>query len=245
MSQASLIIRNALKEYSSDESSFSLLVPELVLMPGSVCVVTGRSGCGKTTLLDVLGCISHFDGAEVHEMSVGGASYDLRQAASSVRVFLRRSAIAYVLQQGGLLNFLSVKDNLLLPMQLKRISNARRVLYELAERLAIADQLDKYPAALSIGQRQRVCIARALAVRPAFLLADEPTGALDPLVAKDVKELLLGMATEVGSTVIIVSHDTELFATDADTRLTYQLERTGNKTISVLVQSTVERRAAC
>lgn len=246
MVSAALNIRNALKRHTAGDSVFELLVPQFSLHAGEVCVVAGRSGCGKTTLMDVLGCISGFEYCGLFELCVGERVLNLANASDRMRAAVRREQIGYVLQQGGLLPFLSAGDNIMLPVQMQRKKVNREQLLRLARNLGIEDQLCKFPSALSIGQRQRICIARALITTPRLLLADEPTGALDPLSAQEVKKLLIRTAAQTGCSVIIVTHDTELFADVADTVLSFDVEKDEGVTRSVLRQnSAIERSIPC
>jgi putative ABC transport system ATP-binding protein len=118
---------------------------------------------------------------------------------------MRKRHIGYVMQTGGLLPYLSVHDNINLTRSVLDLQRDGTVEH-LAEMLGIADQLKKWPDALSTGERQRVAIARALAHRPAIVIADEPTASLDPYAAQNVMSLFLGLADEFNSTVILASH---------------------------------------
>lgn len=223
---ADICIRNAVKTHRAGRgAAFSLSVPELQLEAGCVCAVMGRSGCGKTTLLDVLGCISEFDYCEQFSFALGEKQWNLAGAGARQRALLRRGKIGYVLQQGGLLPFLTAWENIELPMRFAACPAAyRESARELAAILGIEDLLNRRPAALSIGQRQRVSIVRALAVQPGLLLADEPTGALDPISALEVKNQLLQAARWLNITTVIVTHDVELFRPVADEILGFRLE---------------------
>jgi putative ABC transport system ATP-binding protein len=118
---------------------------------------------------------------------------------------MRKRHIGYVMQTGGLLPYLSVHDNINLS---RSVLGLRRdgTVEHLAEMLGIANQLKKRPDALSTGERQRVAIGRALAHRPAIVVADEPTASLDPYTAQNVMSMFLGLVDEIGSTVILASH---------------------------------------
>lgn len=230
-----LRINRASKRFENTDSSFELFVPQLEVQRGRVYVVMGRSGCGKTTLLDALGMISPWTHCAEHRIT--DAHGNLRDALlmrNGQRAITRRSEIGYILQQGGLLPFLTAWENILLPLGLTGKMRWTGYARELVEHLGVEEQMQYRPAALSIGQRQRVCIARALALRPALILADEPTGALDPMTAADVREILLRVATEQGSAVVVVTHDVELFSERADVSLGFRLERRGNDTLSTL-----------
>jgi putative ABC transport system ATP-binding protein len=140
---------------------------------------------------------------------------------------IRKNAIGYVLQTGGLLPFLSVKENILLPCKLNCLSEQEAGVMELAEYLGIHDQLHKKPQYLSGGQRQRVAIARALAHRPPLVLADEPTAAVDKLTAVEILNKFKEFTIDMGMTVVLVTHDQGL-ATGATERIfSFQVEKRG------------------
>lgn len=228
-------LRNAVKRFESADNAFELFVPQLEIYRGYSYVVMGRSGCGKTTLLDAMGMVSSWTSCEEHcVIGVRGALENVLRMSSGRRAIIRRREIGYILQQGGLLPYLTAWENILFPLKLAGRPECQRRAYELAERLGVSEQLQLRPAALSIGQRQRVCIVRALALRPALILADEPTGALDPLSAGDVRRLLLQTAADQGSAVIVVTHDVQLFSPYADVCLGFEMDRRGRETRSVL-----------
>ncbi len=231
-------LRNATKRYRGSEDTFELYIPTMQLKRGGLYIVAGRSGCGKTTLLDAMGCMSSFD--EVTEYSLHnlqGEHIALAKASNLTLAETRRRHIGYVLQQGGLLPFLTAKQNILLPIELSLRSKSRKeaALDMIAQLGLTPKHLNYYPHALSIGQRQRVCIARALAHRPEFLLADEPTGALDPANAGVVRDLLLKYARYYGVTTLIVTHDVELFAGDADGIFGFDIDQQASTTRSTLI----------
>jgi putative ABC transport system ATP-binding protein len=153
------------------------------------------------------------DQAQQFEFSPGAKAVDIaalwRAAGQNPLAELRRRHLGYVLQTGGLLGFLDVRGNIALSRQLLGLKDDGSV-ERLAEQLEIADQLQKKPAALSVGQRQRVSCARALAHGPGLVLADEPTAALDPLNAERVLQLLLARAREYGVCCVIATHDEQL-----------------------------------
>jgi putative ABC transport system ATP-binding protein len=123
---------------------------------------------------------------------------------------VRARRIGYVLQTGGLLPFLDAAGNIGLSPRLLGVPADEALLARLVDTLGIGALLGKMPSALSIGERQRVAIARALAHRPALVLADEPTAALDPVQGRRVMELLVSLCAELGATAVVVSHDWEL-----------------------------------
>ncbi|MGY2398412.1 ABC transporter ATP-binding protein [Pseudomonas sp. SDO5271_S396] len=188
---------------------YSLVIPALQLGAGEQVAIVGASGCGKSTLLDLLALVLAPDQAgqfEFHQQDIGGLWRADRQSTLAA---LRSRHLGYVLQTGGLLGFLDVRGNIALPRQLLGLKDDGSVT-RLAEQLEISDQLAKQPAALSVGQRQRVSCARALAHAPQLVLADEPTASLDPLNAERVMQALLAQTRERRAACVIATHDEPL-----------------------------------
>jgi putative ABC transport system ATP-binding protein len=179
---------------------------DLTVHGGEALAVLGPSGSGKSTLLNV---IAGLDRPSSGSVSVAGRRVDTLGEAASARY--RRQWIGMVFQFFNLLDDLTVTDNVLLPAQLAGTSRpaARRRAADLLRQLGIARHAEAYPGRLSGGERQRVAVARALMNRPALLLADEPTGALDRASAAEVRRLLLELNRE-GQTIVLVTHDTAL-----------------------------------
>ncbi|MER6140985.1 ABC transporter ATP-binding protein [Streptomyces sparsogenes] len=186
----------------------------LEIRAGDAVAVMGPSGCGKSTLLNmVAGLDRPTSGAvEVH-------GQDLGKLNETGLALFRRRHIGMIFQFFNLIDDLPALDNVALAAQLTGTSarQARRRALELLDELGIADRKDTYPAALSGGERQRVAVARALMNRPALLLADEPTGALDSRSGEQVMDLLIDL-NQIGQTLLIVTHDPHL-ATRCASRL--------------------------
>jgi putative ABC transport system ATP-binding protein len=188
---------------------FDLAVPALSVDPGQALAVIGDSGSGKSTLLDIAALLRRPTAAERLEVCGIDAADLWRRDASAARTALRASRIGYVMQTGGLLPYLSVRENAMLPMRrLDRPAGAGFV--ELMARLGLASKLDRMPGQLSLGERQRVAIARALVHRPALVLADEPTASLDAENASGVFELLVAVVRDQGTAMLVASHDVAL-----------------------------------
>lgn len=188
---------------------YRLVIPALTLRVGEQLAIVGPSGCGKSTLLDLLALVLAPDQVgqfDFHQHDIAGL---WRGEQQSTLAALRSQHLGYVLQTGGLLGFLDVRDNIALSRQLLGLTDDGSVL-RLAEQLEISDQLAKKPAALSVGQRQRVSCARALAHAPQLVLADEPTAPLDPLNAERVMQALLAQAREHRAACVIATHDEPL-----------------------------------
>lgn len=222
-------LRNVVKTRSKGGASFTLRVPHLELRQGEFCSVVGPSGCGKSTLLDMLALVLAPTSAECFQLTLPGhhgqVAYDLPQLGEGATARIRRSNIGYVLQNGGLLSFLTVRENILLTAQISRRRPGAGELEELVRVLGLADQLEKKPQYLSGGQRQRVAVARALIHRPGIILADEPTAAVDYPTALDIRDELLDLAQRMGAAVIMVTHDRSLVDGVSDMQVNFTVQR--------------------
>jgi putative ABC transport system ATP-binding protein len=180
----------------------------LDVAPGEAVAVMGPSGCGKSTLLNL---IAGLDRPTSGTVTVAGQRIDTLSETGVAR--FRRQQVGMIFQFFNLLDDLTVADNVLLPAQLAgvRRAQARARADELLAALRIEPHRDAYPARLSGGERQRVAIARALVNRPALLLADEPTGALDTATGKEIGELLIDL-NRAGQTLVLVTHNPDLAA---------------------------------
>ncbi len=207
-------LRDVIKVRASPGAAFRLRVPRLDIAAGERIALVGESGCGKSTLLDLLVMVLQPTQARAFRfVPRPGKDCDipgLWEARQRNRLSeLRKRHIGYVMQTGGLLPFLSVRDNINLSRRLLSLPDDGTV-GQLADALGISRHLDKLPALLSVGERQRVAIARALAHRPAIVVADEPTASVDPLTAQRIMVLFLRLAEELGTTVIVASHNLQL-----------------------------------
>jgi putative ABC transport system ATP-binding protein len=180
----------------------------LEVSQGESLAVMGPSGSGKSTLLNLVAGLDRPTGGEV---MVGGERVDQLSETGLAR--FRRRQIGMIFQFFNLLDDMTVLDNVLLPAQLAGLptARARARADELLTALRITAHRDAYPARLSGGERQRVAIARALVNRPALLLADEPTGALDTATGDEIGALLLDLNSS-GQTLILVTHNPDLAA---------------------------------
>jgi putative ABC transport system ATP-binding protein len=207
-----LVIEGLEKSLRDGTRRFTLSVPSLVVETGQAIALVGPSGSGKTTLLEILGLLAS-PGTVSRFVLEDGATTDL--AALWTRgdrtALARRRArlFGFVLQTGGLFGFLDARANAALSPDLLDAPDPKRVA-ALFDRLGLGEVAALRPAKLSIGQRQRVAIVRALAHRPAFVIADEPTSALDPASADAVLALLLELAAEQETAVILSSHNLDL-----------------------------------
>ena len=180
----------------------------LEVAAGEAVAVMGPSGSGKSTLLNL---VAGLDRPTRGAVTVAGQRIDSLSETGVAR--FRRNQIGMIFQFFNLLDDLTVSDNVLLPAQLAglRRAEARATADELLAALRIAQHADAYPARLSGGERQRVAIARALVNRPALLLADEPTGALDTATGEQIGDVLLDL-NRAGHTMLLVTHNPDLAA---------------------------------
>jgi putative ABC transport system ATP-binding protein len=173
---------------------------------GEFVAVTGPSGSGKTTFLNIAGLLETFDGGtyKLDDTDVSGLSDDARSR-------IRNQKIGFIFQSFNLIPDLDVFDNVDVPLRYRGMNAAerKRRISEALELVGLASRTKHIPAQLSGGQQQRVAIARALAGSPRFLLADEPTGNLDSLMARQVVDLLEDINRR-GTTIVMVTHDPEL-----------------------------------
>jgi putative ABC transport system ATP-binding protein len=197
-------LRGVTRRY--DEGPPALHDVSLTVRQGECVAVLGPSGSGKTTLLNL---VAGLDRPDEGTVTVAGTRVDRLGEAASAR--FRRAHVGLVFQFFNLLDDLTVLDNVLLPAQLAGAPGraAREHAAGLLDLLGIARHADAYPGRLSGGERQRVAVARALVNRPALLLADEPTGALDTAAGADVRDLLNDLHAG-GQTTVLVTHDLAL-----------------------------------
>lgn len=203
-------LKDVAKTRTSNGYSFGLRVPSLRIHRGEKIALIGESGCGKSTLLDMLAFILQpsrvgdfsFQAGNVDAVDIGAA---WRKRRRNRLAALRKTYMGYVMQTGGLLPYLTIYDNINLSRQMLGMK-ADGTVENLARELGLARHLHKLPDALSTGERQRVAIGRALAHRPAIIIADEPTASVDPFAAEKIMSLFIGMVEERNITVIVASH---------------------------------------
>jgi putative ABC transport system ATP-binding protein len=204
-------IENLTKRYNGSGQS-ALDGVSLQISAGEAAAIMGPSGSGKSTLLNL---IAGLDRPTSGTVTVAGRRIDSMSETGTAR--FRRDQVGMIFQFFNLLDDLTVADNVLLPAQLSGLSRsaAKARVDELLATLKISQYKNTYPARLSGGERQRVAIARALVNRPALLLADEPTGALDTATGEEIGELLLDL-NRSGLTLILVTHNPDLAARYAE-----------------------------
>jgi putative ABC transport system ATP-binding protein len=193
----------------AEDTGFVLRIPRLRIDSGQVLALIGPSGSGKSTLIDLLALLRFPGSARL--FSVCGADVMALAARRDLETAttVRAQSMGVVLQTGGLLPSLPLIENVLLAQRLLGVPDRDWAMHLLG-RLGLDTLLRRLPAQLSVGQRQRAAIVRALAHRPALVLADEPTSALASGQAADALDLLISTTRSCGAALIVASHDTDL-----------------------------------
>lgn len=197
-------IRDA--RFSYPQSGFTLRVDSLDVAAGEQAALVGASGCGKTTLAHLIA------GIQVAESgSIRVAGKDIDTLSDRERRDFRISNIGFIFQEFELLDYLRAEENILLPFHINRslplTSGARERARHLAESVGLADRLRQFPRQLSQGERQRLAICRALVTQPRIVIADEPTGNLDPANSTAVMQLIHDTVRNHGTTFLMITHD--------------------------------------
>ena len=182
---------------------------ELHVAYGEMVAIVGASGVGKSTLLHLLGGLDRADSGQIIV-----ADTDLRALDDSSLVRFRNRNVGFVFQFHHLMPEFDATENVEMPLRVARESGnaARRRAVDLLSRVGLGERLKHRPSEMSGGEQQRVAVARALAMKPALLLADEPTGDLDETTADSLHELLKNMHAEQGLTSVIATHNPRLAA---------------------------------
>lgn len=217
-----LELNGVMKAYKQGKNNLEVLRGvDLCLCSGEALALVGQSGSGKSTLLQIAGLL---DRPSAGKIFLNGK--DISAVKDDVRTELRRDFIGFVYQYHNLLGDFSAVENVMLPMLIKGVAKneARERAAFLLDKVKLSHRLKHRPAEMSGGEQQRVAIARALANSPKLLLADEPTGNLDPKTSEEVFEMLLGVISETGLSALIATHNMELA-----TRMNRQVRLMGGK----------------
>jgi putative ABC transport system ATP-binding protein len=207
-----LYLHQLKKNYvAPDGASLSVIdVDYLAIADAEQVSLIGTSGSGKTTLLHLIAGIVTPDSGRITYDLPGEAKVDISGLSEAQRDVFRGRNVGYIFQTHHLLGGFTAIENVLLGMSFTGRRADRQWAEHLLEEVGLKDRLHYRPAKLSVGQQQRVAVARALANRPKLVLADEPTGALDVQNAKQVLQLIRNLCDEVKASLLLVSHDLEI-----------------------------------
>ena len=204
-----IVMKNICKSYGIGKKTVPVLDQvNLTIEEGEMLAITGKSGAGKSTLLNIVGAA---DRADSGKYFFRDKELKIRKTSDGVR--FRRENIGIIVKHFALIDDLSVYDNISMALWENRIGEKemKRRTDEVLDRLEIASLKSQYPSELSGGEKQRVAIGRAIIKRPALLLADEPTGALDAAAEKMILSILMSLNSE-GTSMIIVTQNAEVAA---------------------------------
>ena len=206
MSTPILQAENLTKIYRSADKELTVLDNvSFRVDQGNSLAIIGPSGSGKTTLL---GLCAGLDTATSGVVSLMG--FKLNAMNEDDRAYVRNQYVGFVFQNFQLLSTLTALENVMVPLELRGERNVGQKAKDLLDRVGLSDRLHHYPSQLSGGEQQRVAMARAFITDPKILFADEPTGNLDEENATHITDLLFGMNTEKGTTLVLVTHNLEL-----------------------------------
>ena len=208
MSEPLIDVRRVSKQVVDSTGSLTILHEiEFQLRARESVAIVGASGSGKSTLLSIL---AGLDVPSSGTVVVAGS--DIFALDEDARAGLRASQMGFVFQSFQLLGNLTALENVMLPLELMGRNDARSAATAMLVRVGLGERLGHYPKVLSGGEQQRVALARAFVVRPAVLLADEPTGSLDFATGEKVMALMFELNREAGTTLVLVTHDRSIAA---------------------------------
>lgn len=203
-----LAVEQLSQTYRSGDRSLTVLKDvSFAIAPGESLAIIGPSGSGKTTLL---GLCAGLDRAGNGKVTLCDAV--LNELDEDARAAVRKQNVGFIFQNFQLIPTLTALENVMIPAELNGSEEARSRAASLLSKVGLGDRLDHYPTQLSGGEQQRVALARAFSNEPKILFADEPTGNLDESTGQMVEELLFELNQEMGTTLVIVTHDPELAA---------------------------------
>ena len=208
MSDVIIAVQHVFKSVTDATGTLDILRDiDFELRRGETVAIVGASGSGKSTLLSIVAGLDtptrgtvHIDGQDIFALD------------EDQRAAVRAQKVGFVFQSFQLLGNLTALENVMLPLELAGRRDAREAATQMLQRVGLGERLGHYPKVLSGGEQQRVALARAFVVRPAVLLADEPTGSLDFATGERVMELMFDLNRELGTTLVLVTHDRAIAA---------------------------------
>ncbi len=220
-----MVVERVSKRVRDADGTLTILDDVSFALPARQTVaIVGASGSGKSTLLSILaGLDTPSEGRVLLE------GQDLFSLDEDHRADLRARRMGFVFQSFQLLSHLSALENVMLPLELMGAAKARQQALEMLDRVGLAGRVGHYPKVLSGGEQQRVALARAFVVKPALLLADEPTGSLDFATGERIMDLIFRMNRDEGTTLVMVTHD-QAIAARCDRRLVIDAGRLTERT---------------
>ncbi|MET0334778.1 MAG: ABC transporter ATP-binding protein [Rhizobacter sp.] len=203
MSESIIAVDHVTKQVQDVSGPLTILHDiDFTLAPRQSAAIVGASGSGKSTLLSI---IAGLDTPSSGTVRIAG--HDLFALDEDARAAVRAAKLGFVFQSFQLLGNLTALENVMLPLELQGRVDARLQATEMLQRVGLGERLSHYPKVLSGGEQQRVALARAFVVKPAVLLADEPTGSLDFATGERVMALMFELNREAGTTLVLVTHD--------------------------------------
>ena len=203
MQEPIISVRGISKQVTDSTGTLTILHDiDFSLQPRESVAIVGASGSGKSTLLSIL---AGLDVPSTGKVQLAGT--DVFAVDEDARAEVRARSVGFVFQSFQLLGNLTALENVMLPLELMGHNDARAQATAMLLRVGLGERLRHYPKVLSGGEQQRVALARAFVVRPAVLLADEPTGSLDFATGETVMNLMFDMNREAGTTLVLVTHD--------------------------------------
>jgi putative ABC transport system ATP-binding protein len=220
MSEPIISVEHVFKSVTDSTGTLDILRDiDFTLKERETVAIVGASGSGKSTLLSI---IAGLDTPSRGTVRLAGR--DLFAINEDARAALRALKLGFVFQSFQLLGNLTALENVMLPLELAGRRDARSAASAMLARVGLSERLNRYPKVLSGGEQQRVALARAFVVQPAVLLADEPTGSLDFATGEKVMELMFDLNRELGTTLVLVTHDPAI-AARCERRITIEAGR--------------------
>lgn len=229
MSEPIITVEHVTKQVHDSTGTLTILHDiNFTLKARESAAIVGASGSGKSTLLAI---IAGLDTPTRGTVRLAGT--DLFAIDEDARAAVRAAQLGFVFQSFQLLSNLNALENVMLPLELQGRADARALATDMLRRVGLGERLRHYPKVLSGGEQQRVALARAFVVRPAVLLADEPTGSLDHATGETVMQLMFELNREAGTTLVLVTHDRSI-AARCDRQLRIEAGRLELEALAVL-----------